>query len=218
MPAMLSDLALLAQWRDGDARAGEELFERHYDDVRRFFEHKVGPEGEELVQRTFLGCLESRDQFRGEASFRTYLFSIARHLLFAHLRGARKAAQIDFNLTSLADLGTSPTSRVNREQRRARLIEALRGLPLEQQLLLELHYWHDMDAAALAGVFEVPDGTIRVRLSRARAALRGKLAGIAPDASADRLAAALAAPEGDEMVPGAAAGASAETARSPGSR
>jgi hypothetical protein len=49
MPAMLSDLALLAQWRDGDARAGEELFERHYDDVRRFFEHKVGPEGEPPV-------------------------------------------------------------------------------------------------------------------------------------------------------------------------
>ena len=51
----------------------------------------------------------------------------------------------------------------------------LRELPAEQQLLLELHYWHELDAGALADVFEVPPGAIRVRLLRARRALRERM-------------------------------------------
>src|SRR5205085_11477636 len=62
----------------------------------------------------------------------------------------------------------------NEDQRR--LQEAMRPLPVEQQTLLELYYWEDLDAAALAEVFEVGPGAIRTRLTRARAALRDVLA------------------------------------------
>lgn len=49
---------------------------------------------------------------------------------------------------------------------------ALRTLPLEQQTLLELHYWEDVEIAALAEIFETEPATMRMRLHRARAALR----------------------------------------------
>jgi RNA polymerase sigma factor (sigma-70 family) len=169
---MDSDLGLLEQWRGGDRKAGEDLFSRHFRPVYRFFEHKVGGEADELVQRTFLHCVRARDQFLGQSSFRTYLFAIARRELYTYLREKARAPQLDFDTTSIGQILTSPSGRLDRARQIDRLREALRTLPAEQQLLLELHYWQELDAAALGEIFGAEPGTIRVRLLRARKALR----------------------------------------------
>ena len=67
------------------------------------------------------------------------------------------------------------------------MIQALQGLPVEQQTLLELHYWEDMGIPELAEVFEVPSTTIRTRLHRARKALRDRMADTAPAEALDTL-------------------------------
>jgi RNA polymerase sigma factor (sigma-70 family) len=174
------DLALLERWRAGDQGAGQALFARHFPDIYRFFAHKAGAEADELAQRTFLACVASRQPFRSQSTFRTYLFTIARHELYAHLGRQRRSEAIDFSVTSLADLATSPSSRLDRARTIGRLRAALGELPAEQQLLLELHYWHDLDAAALGEVFGAAPGAIRVRLLRARQALRERLEGSGP--------------------------------------
>ena len=176
-----TDLALLDRWRSGDAAAGEALFQRHFDSIYGFFETKCEADADELTQATFLACLRARDQFRKESSFRTYLFTIARHELYRVLRGRRRdGARLDFELSSIAELVSTPGTRIARNQEHRRLVEVLRSLPVEQQTLLELHYWEDMDIAALADVFEIPAATIRTRLHRARKALRDKLASAGP--------------------------------------
>jgi RNA polymerase sigma-70 factor (ECF subfamily) len=183
-----SDLALLDRWRGGDAEAGEALFRRHFDSIYGFFETKCEVAADELVQSTFLNCLRARDQFRKESSFRTYLFTIARHELHKALRGRqRDGARLDFELSSVAELVTTPGTRIARNQEQQQLIEALRQLPVEQQTLLELHYWDDLDSAALAQVFETSQPTIRTRLHRARKALREKMASVAPQGVLDTL-------------------------------
>jgi len=176
-----TDLALLDRWRSGDAEAGQALFQRHFDSIYGFFETKCEADADELVQSTFLACLRARDQFRKESSFRTYLFTIARHELYRVLRGRqRDGARLDFELSSIAELVSTPGTRIARNQEHRQLVEALRALPVEQQTLLELHYWEDMDIAALADVFELPQPTIRTRLHRARKALRERMAEKAP--------------------------------------
>lgn len=181
MASVDDELTLLDRWRAGDATAGRDLFRRHFADIYRFFEHKVGADADDLSQRTFAACVASRDRFRAQSSFRTYLFAIARNELYTYLRKLPRAEHVDFEETSIAELVTSIGSRLDR----ARAIEQLRGvlreLPAEQQVLLELHYWHDLDAGALAEVFEVPPGTIRVRLTRARAALRSRMDALGPE-------------------------------------
>src|SRR5215468_4636081 len=170
------DATLLARWRDGDRGAGEALFARHFDSVFGFFETKCEAEADELTQATFLACLRARDQFRSESSFRTYLFTIARHELYRALRGRqRKDARLDFGVSSIAELVSTPRTRIARGQEQRRLIEALRQLPVEQQTLLELHYWEEMEIGQLAEIFEAPTATIRTRLHRARKALRALL-------------------------------------------
>jgi RNA polymerase sigma-70 factor (ECF subfamily) len=193
------DLALLDRWSAGDARAGQELFKKYFGELYRFFEHKVGAEADDLVQRTFMGCISARDRFRGQSSYRTYLFAIARNQLYTHLRQLPRGEHVDFEVTSIAALVTSLSSKIGRLREIEQLRVALAALPAEQQLLLELHYWHDLDAEALGEVFEAAPGTMRVRLLRARKALRLQM-GQAPQdaASADGLIRALSRPDSEE--------------------
>lgn len=196
---MAPDLVLLDRWRGGDRAAGQELFARHFAEVYRFLEHKVGAAADDLTQRTFLACVAARDQFRKDASFRTYLFAIARNEIHGYLRGLARAEYVDFDVTSIAQIATSPSSRVGRAQKIEGLRAALRELPVDTQLLLELHYWHDLDAPALAEVFEIPPGTVRVRLLRARKALRQRMGAVDATAdSGDGLIAALSRPDSEE--------------------
>ena len=195
---MEEDLELLERWRAGDVSSGETLFTRHFADVRRFFDHKAGEDADDLVQKTFTACVASRDRFRGQASFRTYLFAIARNQLYTYLRQLPRGEHVDFEVTSIAELVTSMSSRVGRARQIEQLRAVLQTLPADQQLLLEMHYWHDLDASALADVFEVPAGTIRVRLLRARKALRERLGPEAlRDLPGDGLVASLQRPDSE---------------------
>ncbi|HEX8106263.1 MAG TPA: sigma-70 family RNA polymerase sigma factor [Kofleriaceae bacterium] len=167
------DLDLLDRWISGDTAAGNQLFKRNFTLVYRFFETKTEGEIDDLVQETFLACLKSRATFRRQSTFRTYLLAIARHTLFHYWRKRRPSGEpIDFQEVSVASLSTSVGSRLGAEQERAMLLAALRAMPLDQQLLIELYYWEDLDRDALAAVFDVEPATIGTRLFRARQALR----------------------------------------------
>jgi RNA polymerase sigma factor (sigma-70 family) len=174
------DLALLDRWCAGDREAGNALFRRHYRSVYGFFQHKIESDAADLVQETFLACLRARDEFRRASSFRTYLFGIARHTLYAYWR--RRAVRgdvVDFGEVSIASLSTSAGTRIARGEERARLLASLRELTMDQQLLLELYYWEELERDQLAEVFEVEPATTRSRLFRARQALRERLDGVA---------------------------------------
>ncbi|MEJ7602544.1 MAG: sigma-70 family RNA polymerase sigma factor [Kofleriaceae bacterium] len=169
------DLELLERWRAGDKAAGEELFARHFDSLCSFFITKCS-DADELVQRTLLACVRGRDQFRAQSSFRTYLFAIARNELYQYLRRLQKDRdRFDVEVSSVADLITTPATKLVKRREQQRMIESLRRLPVEQQTLLELYYWQDLDVAALAEVFELTPNAVRVRLHRARQELRERL-------------------------------------------
>jgi RNA polymerase sigma-70 factor (ECF subfamily) len=170
-----SDEELLERWRGGDKAAGNELLSRYFGPVRRFFATKIsGDDIKELVQRTFAGCVEGAQRFRGDGSFRAFILAIARRQLYKYLRdrsrqGARD--EPDLSVSSVVALGQSPTSIIAAAQREALLLQALQRIPVEQQTLLELHYWERLPANDLAQVLDIEPGAVRVRLHRARRAL-----------------------------------------------
>ena len=197
-PPVDDDLDLLQRWREGDQRAGQALCTRHFAEIYRFFEYKLPGEADDLTQQTFLACVKARDQFRGQSSFRTYLFSIARNELYMRLRKLPKFEHVDLEVSALDELVSSPSKQFGKNQELAKIRAALHQLPVEQQVLLEFHYWHDLDAAALAEMFETSPGTIRVRLLRARRALRARLeAGAVTGPTSDPLASSLLEPDLD---------------------
>lgn len=169
------DVDLLDRWCAGDKVAGNELVKRHFESLYRFFEHKVDRRGDadELVQETLIKCVSSRDAFRRQSSFRTYLFTIARHALYGYWRQrAGRTAAVDFEEVSIASLSTSVGTRLARQEDSQRLLTALRTLPADQQLVLELFYWEGLDGDQIAEVFAIAPATVRSRLFRARDALR----------------------------------------------
>jgi RNA polymerase sigma-70 factor (ECF subfamily) len=172
------DRELLAQWATGDQAPGGHLFRRHFEVVHRFFQSRVGADAEDLVQDTFLGCIEGRHRFRGECAFKTFLLAIARHRLFNHYRQTRKGQLLDFGLRSSLDLATAPM--VGRDEERM-LARALQRIPVDLQIVLELTYWEEMDGPEIARLLDVPLNTAYSRLRRAREELRKILADLPPD-------------------------------------
>ncbi len=179
-----ADVELLQEWRNGDMAAGEILFERYYDPIARFFRGKVTTDIADLVQETFVACVEGRDRLQEDASFRAYLFSVARNVLCAHLRDKyRDDAMVDFDATSVQDLAPGPISQiVNRHEQRL-LLEALRRIPVNFQILLELRYWEQLKTTDIAEALGVPHGTVRSRLAHARKLLDEAMSTMADSAA-----------------------------------
>jgi RNA polymerase sigma-70 factor (ECF subfamily) len=176
----LGDPELLDRWREGDLEAGDELFNRHFASIHRFFRNKVGEEGlEDLVQQTFMACVEGRERFRSDSSFRTYLFGVAHNLLRDFYRRRRKSEAIDFGETSAVDAGAGPSTVVGKRREQRLLLEGLRRIPIDSQVVLELYYWEEMSASQTARVLEIPEGTVRGRVRRAKELLRKELTRLA---------------------------------------
>ena len=172
----IGDKELLRAWRDGDKLAGVELFERHYKSISRFFANKIGSGADDLIQNTFLACVESKERFREDSSFRTYLFGIARNLLHQSYRANRRNAdRFDPASSTSADLSPGAGTMMAKREEERLLLLALRNIPLELQEVLELYYWESQRAPRIAECLGLPEGTVRTRLRRAKKLLQAQL-------------------------------------------
>jgi RNA polymerase sigma-70 factor (ECF subfamily) len=172
------DMGLLSSWRAGDKDAGRALLERHFRGVFAFFRSKVGQGASDLAQQTFLDAVEARDRIDERRSFRAYLFGIARNRLFTHFRG-EKWATLPFGEQSVEALTRSPSAVWAEQEQQRLLLTALRRLPLDHQIAVELFYWEGLSGAEIAEVLGIAPGTVRSRLTRAREALRDELGRLA---------------------------------------
>ena len=178
---MRTDLELLNAWRSGDARAGEELVERHWDGVSRFVRGKIGDDSADLISQPFLACVEARDRIE-EGNVKAYVFAVARRRIADHFRrrARRPNEPIDVLQSSLADLGPGVVTELDRRRRGELLRAGLARIPLDDQIALELAYFEQLSTKELAAVLEIPENTVRSRLSRARAKLRDQLGALEP--------------------------------------
>jgi RNA polymerase sigma factor (sigma-70 family) len=173
-----SDPELLAAWRDGDVRAGQELFGRYFEPVSRFFANKLHhDERDDLIQETFEACVRGRDRLRDDTSFRSYLFGVAFNVLKACFRRKRNQHQVgELDTSSLHDLAPGPSTIVGAVQQEQLLLEALRRIPMELQVVLEMRYWEEMSSGEIGAVLGIPAATARSRLLRGRELLERAIA------------------------------------------
>jgi len=175
---MATDADLLDRWGSGDDRAASELIDRHTGRLRRFFHTKTDAEVDDLIQQTLLTCLQARAKIPNAASFRAYMFTVARNVLYNHYRKNRRMRErFDPLETSFADLHASPSQVIYTKEWKSRLMAALRTLPVDLQVALELRFWEQLSGPELAEVLDVPEGTVRSRLRRGMTLLRAALGG-----------------------------------------
>jgi RNA polymerase sigma-70 factor (ECF subfamily) len=125
-----------------------------------------------------LRCHERAATFEGTGRFRAFIFAVARFVLLEHIRSRARdrEREPDFEERSIADLQPGVwTQAVARKERRD-LVTALQMIPVESQIVLELFYWEDLSVAELAEALDVPPGTVKSRLFRAREQLASAIA------------------------------------------
>jgi RNA polymerase sigma factor (sigma-70 family) len=172
----LQDEALLSAWCEGDKRAGDVLLDRHFPALLRFFNNKAFEALEDLVQETMLECVRSAPRYRASSTFRTFLFAVANNVLKRYYRSASRSREApSLPLISVAGSQHSPLSMMVNVQEQRLLLRALKRLPLEAQVILELKYWEGLSSPEISEVLGVPAGTIRTRQMNARMRLQAEL-------------------------------------------
>jgi RNA polymerase sigma-70 factor (ECF subfamily) len=186
-----TDLELLLGWRQGDARLGAELFKRHATAVTNLFRRNVRSKDDipDLIQQTFLACIDAKNDPNVTGSVRGYILGIAFHTMTRFFRKGRHAptAGVEEDNITLASVAPDPEYLLTLSDEQRLLMKAIRRLKIEFQAVIELNYWEGIPCDDIAGILGIPQGTARSQLQNGRAALEKKLAELAE--SPDLLAA-----------------------------
>lgn len=167
-----TDAELLTAWAQGDDASAEVLVKRHSRELFGFFQGRGARDVDDLMQQTLLDCLDHCRRGATIGNFRALLFAIARRRLVDELRrNGRTPVVEEAGAEDVRDGRTSPSQGIARAQDERVVLEALRRLPLETQILLELFYWRGFTGPDLARAMDLPEGTVRGRLRSARTQL-----------------------------------------------
>ena len=170
----LDDAEVMSQVREGRLEMLAILFERHHVHLFGFFFRltRDRERSEDLVQELFVRLLKYRHAFQPDRSFTAWMYQIARHLHFNHLRSQRPDLPIEDLLDREPDPAESALRRLEREEDQDLLRRALERLPLRKRELLLLSRHPDLKYADLAVLLECSLGAVKVGVHRAVADLR----------------------------------------------
>jgi RNA polymerase sigma-70 factor (ECF subfamily) len=153
------------------------LLERHQGRVLRLVVSLLGPfadlDAEQVTQEVFVRAHQGLASFRGESRFSTWLHRLA----YNRAVELRRRARFRFAHVPCADEQAAPAPdgphqaavESERERAVARLVEEL---PDVYRSVVRLHYWLDQSVEEIAATLDVPAGTVKSYLARARARLR----------------------------------------------
>lgn len=157
------------------------IFDRHFDAVYAYLQRRIGRDlAEELCAETFLVAFDARERYdpsRGEA--RPWLLGIATNLLRRHWREEVRElrAYARSAVDPVLDAFDGVEERLDASGERRRLVEGLAELRGPERDALLLAAWADLSYSEIASALEVPVGTVRSRLSRARERISASLGG-----------------------------------------
>jgi RNA polymerase sigma factor (sigma-70 family) len=160
------DIERLRRWQAGDIAAGDELIRRHLRALRWFVSRQVGHDVDDVVQQTLLVFFESAQRFRGDATVRTFLLSVARNHLNADRRRRGRltfGAEVDILIAPLPAPG---------DRHATTLSMAVARLPSELQAVVRLTYWDNLSRSEIARKLALPVGTVSSRIRSAKRVLR----------------------------------------------
>lgn len=176
-PACDGDLIALSR---SDPEAFAALFDRYSAMLYRYVSRRLGPEtAEDVVGETFLVAFSKRDRYDlAQPDARPWLFGIATKLVArqhrtegAHYRALRRSP-VEGPAEGPAD---RVAAGVTASAARPLLLEALDGLPRRDRDVLLLVAWGDLAYEEVASALDIPVGTVRSRLNRARRKVRAVL-------------------------------------------
>ena len=137
---------------------------------------RSGPEAEDTIQEAFILALTKLHTFKGKSNFFTWLYRISYNVAMTRLRRRKPTVSID---SAVADVQLDfpddqplADDRLVKQERAKQLMEALDEMSEEHRAILVLREMEEMDYSEISEVLEMPIGTVRSRLHRARIQFR----------------------------------------------
>lgn len=177
----ISDAEYVHRLQRGETDAFETLILRHQKTIFNLVYRMLGDydEATEISQEAFLSAYRAIGNFRGEANFSTWLYRIALNHATTRRKNLNLRQQRNVpieNTDPLSDPHAGPVETVEKNEIRDRVQQALNSLDPEDAAVILLRDLQDVPYEEVARVLEIPVGTVKSRLHRARQALKVKLA------------------------------------------
>jgi RNA polymerase sigma-70 factor (ECF subfamily) len=164
---MVSDEALMLEFRGGSREAFEEIFARYREPLYGFFRRRLDSRdrAEDLTQDTFVAVIRGADRYEPRALLKTYLFGIALKLLAAERRKGSRTVP-----------GGPEPERIALEADEGLWVrQAIARLEPAEREVLMLREYDQLSYTEISGLLRIPVNTVRSRLFRARMALKRNL-------------------------------------------
>lgn len=180
------DVALMGRIAEGDERAFRELVERHQHAVVGTVARMLGDptEAEDIAQLAFLRVWKHAKRWRPDAKFTTYLFTIARNLVYneSRRRSRRKEVSTDeraeeSGFQMAAETRLEPQEETLKHEMHVEIDRAIASLPEAQRTAVVLYSYESLPYEEIAKVLDTSVSSVKSLLFRARTSLREKLAG-----------------------------------------
>ena len=180
------DRVLLARLKRQDPAAFEQLVKAHHQRVFEFCHRMLGDREEavDLTQEIFLSIHQHLDQFRQDARLSTWIFRISRNhclnrLKYLKRRGRGRSDEFgesnELAITESAGGAARPDESLEAARTRSRVHQAIAKLDEEQRTLVVLRDIEGLSYEEIVDITELPEGTVKSRLHRAREKLVGIL-------------------------------------------
>jgi RNA polymerase sigma-70 factor, ECF subfamily len=183
-----SDAAFMLRVAAGDESAFNYLTRKYHRSMISFLFRMVRNQAvaEELAQEVFLRVYRSRESYRAEAKFTTWLYRIATNLAVNHARDTRheRSAQTVYLDAPDEETGTTPDvaddeltveQRMMRDERMAAIRSHVMALPERQRMAVLMHKYQGMDYRQIGDVLKLSESATKSLLFRAYQTLRDKL-------------------------------------------
>jgi len=184
----MDDAAIMLELRAGNMAGFDYLIQKYRKPIVHFMYRMVHNQAvaEELAQEVFLRVYRSRETYRAEARFSTWLYRIATNLGVNHARDTRheRAAstvyldEVDSETGTTPDLAdSSPGAEINmlRRERMDAIRQHVLALPERQRMAVLMHKYEGMDYKQIGDVLKLSESATKSLLFRAYQTLRGKL-------------------------------------------
>lgn len=174
----MNEILLISRARGGDREAFGALVEQYRDNVYRLAYRMCGNayDADEAAQEAFVAAWRALPNFRGDAKFSTWLYRLTTNAAIDVMRREKRHQTVgDGEMMELADDADSPQETVERTEQQETVQKALATLSEEYREVLLLRYMEELDYAEIAEVLQLPSGTVKSRINRAKAALKTAL-------------------------------------------
>lgn len=167
--------AALIESARSDAQAFAELVVRYQDRLYTYLYRMTGSreDAQDLAQETFVRAYRALPRFNLEAPFRPWLYKIATNLAINHIKGKKPVLVLEEYVPSRLD---TPEQQVEASEVHRIVAAAIAELPETYRPVVLMRHIEDLSYDEIGRALDLPIGTVKVRLHRARATLQAKLA------------------------------------------